>query len=133
MPKFDEKRGINPRFRGNFPRSSGRSRVQEVGQKMGRFGAEVVDAQSERRRWGHKAVVLFHIGKEIVVECHRNASQQLGIDAGTLKDAVNRGAFQVDLPRKLRNAHPALVENGFDHLSDMEVWLRGHGASVVLG
>ena len=131
MPKFGGKRGINPRFRGNFPRSLCRSRVQEVGQKTGRFGAEVVDVQCERWRWGHKTIVPFHVGKEIMVQHQGDSRQQLGIDAGALEDAVNRGALQMDLPRKLRNAHPALVENGFDHLSNMEVWLRGHGAVSV--
>ena len=50
-----------------------------------------------------------------------------GINTLPLEEAVNRGALQVDLPRKLRYGHPALVESGFDEVSDMWV-LRGHGA-----
>lgn len=33
----------------------------------------------------------------------------------------------MDLPRKLRYGHPALVEDGFDEVSDMEI-LCGHVA-----
>jgi hypothetical protein len=43
-----------------------------------------------------------------------------------LEDAVNRCALEMDLPRKLRYGHSALVEDGFDKLSDMEIVLRSH-------
>lgn len=72
--------------------------------------------------------MFFHVGKEIVAQHQGDSCQQHRIQAGSLEDAIDGAALQVDLPRKLGHGHPALVEDGFDHLSDMEVVLRGHGA-----
>ena len=60
-----------------------------------------------------------------MVEHQGDFDQQHRINTGTFKDTINGAALQVDLPRKLRYGHPALVEDGFDELSDMEI-LLGH-------
>ena len=72
--------------------------------------------------------MLLNISQEIVFQHQRDSCQLQHIHGGTFKDAVNGGAFQVNLPCKLRDGHPALVEDGFDQVTDMEVGLRGHGA-----
>lgn len=76
--------------------------------------------------------MFFHVGKEIVVQHQGDFGQQRGINAGPFEDAIDGAALQVDLPRKLGHGYPALVEDGFDHLSDMEVMLCGHGALSFL-
>ena len=59
---------------------------------------------------------------------HQGDSCQLQhIHCGAFEDAVNGGTFQMDPPSKLRDGHPALVEDGFDQVTDVEVGLRGHG------
>ena len=85
--------------------------------------------EREGRAWGNQAEMLLNISQEIVFQHQRDSCQQQHIDGRAFEDAVNSGAFQVDLPRKLRDSHPALVEDGFDQVTDMEVGLRGHGAS----
>ncbi len=82
----------------------------------------------ERRSLWYQAIMLFNIGKEIVLQHQGYFGQLYGINTWTLEETVNRGTLQVDLPRKLRHSHPALVENGFNKVSDMDVLLRGHGA-----
>lgn len=88
----------------------------------------MVEMKRERSGFGFQAIVFFHVGKEIVAQHQGDSCQQHRIQAGSLEDAIDGAALQVDLPRKLGHGHPALVEDGFDHLSDMEVMLCGHGA-----
>lgn len=80
-------------------------------------------------RWclGNQAIVLLDVGQEIMFQHQRDFGQLYRIHTLPLKEAVNRGALQVDLPRKLRYGHAALFESGFDEVSDMWI-LRGHGA-----
>ena len=75
-----------------------------------------------------ETVSLLNIGKEVVFQHFGDFRQLNHIHGRTLEDAIDGGALQMDSPRKLRYGHPALVEDGFDHLSDMEIGLRGHGA-----
>ena len=70
----------------------------------------------------------FNIGQEIVFQYQGDFGQLFGIHTLPLEEAVNRGALQMNLPRELRYGHSALVESGFDEVSDMKVLLRGHGA-----
>jgi len=82
----------------------------------------------ERRCLGNQTIVLLNVGQEIVFQHQGDFGQLYGINTLPLKEAVNRGALQVDLPSKLRYGHPAFVEDGFDEVSDMWVLLGGHGA-----
>ena len=80
-----------------------------------------------------ETVSLLNIGKEVVFQHFGDFRQLNHIHGRTLEDAIDGGALQMDSPRKLRYAHPALVEDGFDHLSDVEVLRRGHDGEVSLG
>lgn len=70
--------------------------------------------------------MLLDVGKEIVFQYQGDFCQQHRINTWAFENAVDGAALQVDLPRKLRYGHSALVEDGFDALSDMDVLLRGH-------
>lgn len=69
--------------------------------------------------------MLLYVGQEIVFQYQRNPCQLDGINALAFEDAINSAPLKMDLPRKLRYGHTALVEDGFDELPDMKV-LRGH-------
>ena len=77
-----------------------------------------------------ETIQLRYVKKEIVFQRLRNLHQLNHINRRTLKDAIHCSPFQMNSPCKLRYAHPAFVEDGFDHLSDMEIGLRGHGTLV---
>ena len=79
----------------------------------------------ERGRLGCQAKMLLQVGKEIVIQHYGDSRQQQCINSLALENAVNRGALKMDLSRKFRYGHSALVEDGFDEVPDMEV-LRGH-------
>ena len=81
--------------------------------------------KGERGSLWNQAVMLLYVGQEIMVEHQGDFGQQHRVNAGAFKDAINGAAFQVDLPRKLRYGHSALVKDGFNKVSDMEV-LRDH-------
>lgn len=49
------------------------------------------------------------------------------INRGAFEDAVDGGALQVNLTGQLRHGHPALVENGFDQMADMDAAWVSHG------
>lgn len=63
--------------------------------------------------------MLLNVGQEIMFQHQGDFRQLQGVNALALEEAIDRGAFQVDFPRKLRYTHPALVEDGFDLVSDM--------------
>ena len=86
----------------------------------------MVKVNGERGRLGCQAKMLLQVGKEIMVQHYRDSHQQQCINSLTLENAVNRGTLEMDSPRKVRYGQAAVVENSFNHLSDMDVLLYGH-------
>lgn len=74
--------------------------------------------------------MFHHVFKEIMFKSFGNFYKYFNINTLAIEDFINIGSLAMNPPRKLRNAQPALVENGFHHAPDVKFVLSFHNVAI---
>ena len=74
--------------------------------------------------------MFHHICQKIMFQGFGNFYKYFNINALSIEDFINVGSLAMNPPRKLRHAQPALVENGFHHVTDVKFVLSFHIVAI---
>ena len=106
-------------------------KAEHISSYFGKGQEAIVNGRLQTRSYADKESGKQRTVYEIVVESIAKVKKLLHINTRPFKDEIHIGTSRMNTSRQFSHTHPTLVEDGFDHLPDMEFLLCGHVAMPI--